>query len=114
MGICKYCNEEFENSNMANHSRWCTLNPKRTEYVLQLNENKLKFALSDETNKKRSKKIIELHKQGIYDLLKEKRTFKGRHHSEESKQQMSISRKKWISENRDKFNWNIRKGKSYP
>jgi hypothetical protein len=35
-------------------------------------------------------------------------------HSDKTKLQMSISRKKWIKENKDKFNWNIRKGKSEP
>jgi predicted RNase H-related nuclease YkuK (DUF458 family) len=37
MWTCKYCTKEFEYisiSEKANHSRWCTLNPKRNSYVL--------------------------------------------------------------------------------
>lgn len=36
MFICKHCKKEFEElstANKANHSRWCTENPKRVEYV---------------------------------------------------------------------------------
>lgn len=37
MGVCKHCEKEFELCNkpsgwMANHSRWCDLNPKRITY----------------------------------------------------------------------------------
>lgn len=40
---CKHCNIEFDISNkpkgwMANHSRWCDLNPKRSNYSNNLNK----------------------------------------------------------------------------
>ena len=112
MGICKYCKSEFDNFIIANHSRWCTQNPKRNEYIDKLNKNR--FVPNETSKKLQGEKISNLHKLGIYDFLKEKRTFRGCNHSEESKEKISIARKKWISENRDKFNWNIRKGKSHP
>ena len=44
MSICTHCCKEFDISNkpkgwMANHSRWCEFNPKRLEYVLNLQGN---------------------------------------------------------------------------
>lgn len=39
MFICKHCKKEFERlspANKANHSRWCTENPKRIEYAKKL------------------------------------------------------------------------------
>lgn len=39
MFICKHCKKEFEelsSPNKANHSRWCTDNPKREEYTKNL------------------------------------------------------------------------------
>jgi len=32
MSICKHCKKEFEKKEIANHSRWCDLNPKRSQY----------------------------------------------------------------------------------
>lgn len=48
MWICKHCNlsfTNFTNSEKANHSRWCDLNPRRSQYT-----EKLKNARSAITN----------------------------------------------------------------
>lgn len=44
ISVCKHCKEEFDISDkpkgwMANHSRWCSQNPKRLEYVERLKNN---------------------------------------------------------------------------
>ena len=41
MFICKHCKKEFKElstANKANHSRWCTANPKRQLYVVRLKD----------------------------------------------------------------------------
>jgi hypothetical protein len=38
MSICKHCKKEFEKKDIANHSRWCDLNPKRSQYNKDLNK----------------------------------------------------------------------------
>lgn len=30
--LCKYCKKEFDKNSIANHSRWCYLNPKKSLY----------------------------------------------------------------------------------
>jgi very-short-patch-repair endonuclease len=114
MGICKYCKDEFENKFMGGHVKWCLLNPKRTKYLDDLEKLHANFSISDTNRLERNRKIKKLHEDGAYSHLKEIKSFKGKHHSEESKKQISLSRKKWISENKEKFNWNINKNKSIP
>jgi hypothetical protein len=36
MSTCKHCKKEFEKKDIANHSRWCDLNPKRIQYAENL------------------------------------------------------------------------------
>ena len=38
MSICKHCKKEFEKKEIANHSRWCDLNPKRSQYNKDLSK----------------------------------------------------------------------------
>jgi hypothetical protein len=38
MSICKHCKTEFEKKAIANHSRWCDLNPKRSQYNKDLSK----------------------------------------------------------------------------
>lgn len=33
MSVCKHCKKEFDKKAIANHSRWCDLNPKRSQYI---------------------------------------------------------------------------------
>ena len=64
ISTCKHCSVEFDLSNkpkgwMANHSRWCDKNPIKYKSSGQLN--------TPAAIEKRSKKISERHKEGVYD-----------------------------------------------
>ena len=61
--ICKHCKQTFEISTkskgwMANHSRWCTFNPKRKEYDDFLKQRREIFVTS--------KEILDKHKNVKY------------------------------------------------
>lgn len=112
MSICKHCHKEFDISDkpkgwMANHSRWCELNPKRKNYgkesVAAMNSARIKngnlnqyvkaknlgytFTVSDETKQKLSI------------------ASKGRIKPKEECIKISNARKKWILENPEKHPW---------
>lgn len=38
MSVCKHCKKEFNKKSIANHSRWCDLNPKRSAYTKDLSK----------------------------------------------------------------------------
>ena len=38
MSVCKHCKKEFNKKDIANHSRWCDLNPKRNQYNKDLSK----------------------------------------------------------------------------
>lgn len=38
MTICKHCKKEFDKKDIANHSKWCDLNPKRKQYCKGLSK----------------------------------------------------------------------------
>jgi len=88
-GICKHCNIKFDLSDkpkgwMANHSRWCDLNPKK--FV----SNNIKFMQTPESRFKASEGIKKAWKEGRYEHVNHK-TFLGKTHSENSKKLMSES-----------------------
>lgn len=86
---CKYCNQEFDISDkpsgwMANHSRWCDENPKRTEYSNNMekarnakknfkNQYSYGAVCSEETKEKiRKSSIGRKHTEDTRQLLSEK------------------------------------------
>jgi hypothetical protein len=90
MSTCKHCKNEFEKKDIANHSRWCDLNPKRSEYkngsmksVLAMNEARAKSGIknqysygavcSEETKEKlRQSATGRTHTEETKQLLREK------------------------------------------
>lgn len=89
---CKYCNISFEDLNTsqrANHSRWCDLNPKRKEYINSLKERDYK--ISDKSRIERNKKISEAHKRGAYSNADHGKAFRGKKHSDETKEKIRNS-----------------------
>jgi len=86
---CKYCNLSFDDLNAserANHSRWCDLNPKKQDYVNSLRTRS--YTISDENRIKRNKKISEAHNRGAYSHVDFSSIFKGRKHSDETKEKI--------------------------
>lgn len=67
---CKYCNLDFTGmtaSERANHTRWCTKNPKYEEYRTNGNLAKARIiASSSDSRKKAAEKIKTRHKEGAY------------------------------------------------
>ena len=92
--ICKHCKQTFEISTkskgwMANHSRWCTFNPKRKEYDDFLKQRREIFVTSKEILDKRSQAVKDAWKRGSYDGIDHGKGFRGKEHSEESKSKIS-------------------------
>ena len=89
--ICKYCKQSFDvlskpKGFMANHTRWCDSNPKRSEYISSLSKNR------DNNNpkiiQKRKEGLKRAHADGKFDYSK-RDFFKGNKHTEETKKKIS-------------------------
>lgn len=125
MSICKHCHKEFDIYDkpkgwMANHSRWCTENPKRIDYVNNSANaiNAMNQARVDNGN---LNQYVKARKLGIPVIIssetREKLSIssKGRVKSKEEREKLSVARKKWLQENPDKHPWKrIDKFKSAP
>jgi hypothetical protein len=84
MTNCKHCKREFDKKDIANHSRWCDLNPKRNQYNKDLskaraakknfnNQYTYGAVLSNETKEKlRLASTGKKHTKETKQLLKEK------------------------------------------
>jgi hypothetical protein len=84
MTNCKHCKREFDKKDIANHSRWCDLNPKRNQYNEDLskaraakknfnNQYTYGAVLSNETKEKlRLASTGKKHTKETKQLLKEK------------------------------------------
>lgn len=93
--FCKHCKISWDKLNIneihekANHSRWCHVNPKRNEYSnifknivrKKLNQKRV----TSEINKNQSEKIKKAWERGSYKNIDFTKSFKGKKHSEESK-----------------------------
>lgn len=89
--ICKHCKQSFNISDkpkgwMANHSRWCDYNPKRSDYVH--NMEKARANITDHSRKKQREGIKAAHAKGKYDHLNYA-IFLGKTHTEEAKKKIS-------------------------
>lgn len=105
MKICKHCKTEFETnqSQFANHVRWCKENPLRN---LTKDGKKRTRDNSNLDYESIGKKISKLHKDGVYDERNEKsKTAIRKGHTKETKEKVSLARKKWLEENPDKHPW---------
>ena len=99
MSICKHCKQEFDTSDkpkgwMANHSRWCHKNPKRSEYVNR-SSNAVEAMKAKKKETGATNQFTKAKAEGyeIESSLKgrENPVWKGREHSEETKKLMSES-----------------------
>ena len=101
-GKCKHCEEMFDLSDkpsgwMANHSRWCLLNPKRDEYAKNTSHIGVNSMKNPKARKKASEGIKKAHREGKYKHVKHN-TFLGKKHSEKTKH--LISEKALLSKHR--------------
>jgi len=113
MWNCRHCKREFKDlssSEKANHSRWCNENSKREIYLKTL--EKTRNNISPESRKRQGVLIKKARIEGKYDHVNF--SFSGWHHTEECKQRMSVSKKKWMIENPENHIWNFSKNKSIP
>lgn len=84
MSVCKHCKKEFDKRAIANHSRWCDLNPKRSTYNKNLEKaraakknfnNQFTYGavVSEETKQKqREASTGKTHTEETKQLIKEK------------------------------------------
>jgi len=89
-GLCSHCKIIFDLSNkskgwMANHSRWCNLNPKRKDYSKNLIVARNSKTI--EGRKIAAEKTSINHKNGVYDHI-DHRTFLGKKHTDETKEKI--------------------------
>lgn len=104
--VCPYCGLDLRDivpySNIANHIRWCNLNPKRIE--------------AKKKEKKYQRKFCTLCGKEIFSIERRKRCNEcGHKHTNITKQNMSIKRINWLKKNPDKHPWKKKtKFKSIP
>ncbi len=86
---CKHCATEFDDtmsaSVRANHTRWCDKNPKRSEYKNTNNGSQLR---TPEAVQKRIESLKKAHADGKYSHIDRGQWWKGKTHSEETKERM--------------------------
>lgn len=105
---CKHCEQET-NLNIgahANHVRWCSLNPLRSESVLSLKKAREKRNLQPAANQY-TKAAREGRKIEISEETREKlsKAWTGRVHTEETKKLLSEKRRKWLQDNPELHPW---------
>lgn len=92
MFICKHCKKEFDGfsvSQKANHTRWCSENPKRRQYENDL--SRMRDGITEESKKKIIDGIKQAHASGKYAGVAQKsydtKKRNGTHlHTDESKE----------------------------
>jgi len=113
---CKYCDLDFSklnSSERANHSRWCDKNPKHNEYLEKMKNSSeygyIKMVAHNsnpEVRKEITEKVKKAHKEGKYlESYKKRIGLIGKKHTNETKINLSIIRKKFLSENPEKHPW---------
>lgn len=120
--ICKYCGKICKNNNsLRNHERLCKENPNRqissfVAYNKECTDGKRVIwnkGLTADTDSRVKRQSITLSNRYSNDLVS---SFKGRHHSNESKQKLSIARKKYLNDHPEKvpYKLNHHSKQSYP
>lgn len=117
--ICRFCGKHCKNGNsLRNHERLCKLNPDRKESPFtKWNETHDAWnkGLSKETDERLKKSAETLHNG--YATGRIINSNKGKVHTEEQKQKISMSRKRYLEQNPDKVPYLLNhhsKGDSYP
>ena len=103
---CKYCEEDFSSYNLGqkmNHTKFCEKNPNKEENIKKQRKatEKSRSCISEECRKQINQSISNAWKEGKY---KDKKNTRNPWNNDQ-KQRISVSRKKWMSENVDKHPW---------
>lgn len=113
---CKHCNKNFDISDkpsgwMANHTRWCDLNPKRDEYKIKSSNAVVAMNKARLENPNNLNQYTKAKSQGI-DLkcsdetkLKISKAKLGKSHTEKTKQLLSEKQKAYLKDNPEKHVW---------
>ena len=95
MWICQHCNNSFEfinASQKANHSRWCSLNPKRNEYIENLiKKNNIGLMIKAKQKSGISNQFVKAKWEGKpiqHSMKNKKQIHPFKHHTEETKQHL--------------------------
>lgn len=110
--ICKFCGKECKNKkSLVQHEIRCKLNPNRILSYFMTDYNKTRKPTNQYIKaKEEGREII------VSDELKVKLSWKGKHHSNETKEKISKIRKQYLNDNPDKvpFKLNHSSKQSYP
>lgn len=116
--ICKYCGKQCKNKNsLAQHEIRCKENPDRIIYRYDNFNNFGRIpwnkGLTADTDPRVKQQSISLSNRFNNDLSS---SFKGKKHSEESKQKISAKRKQYLADNPEKvpYKLNHHSKQSYP
>lgn len=120
--FCIYCGKQFKNLNsLKNHERLCKENPNRqispfVAYNKECTDGKRVIwnkGLTADTDSRVKQQSITISTRFIDGLVS---SFKGKHHSKESKQKLSIKRKQYLLDNPEKvpYKLNHHSKQSYP
>jgi len=84
---CPHCliNLLESSIDIPNHIRWCHQNPKRNDYVKNQNCKQMQ---TPEAIAKRREGIKKAHADGKYDHVERGTSFRGKHHTEETKRHL--------------------------
>lgn len=103
--ICQYCGRECKNLNsLRNHERLCKENPNHQESPLLKHNEKIRSGERVAWNKgltkddERIRHNIESHKYNL-ETGKTKPSWLGKHHTEETKQKLSIAQTNYLIKN---------------
>lgn len=120
--ICKYCGKICKNDNsLRNHERLCKENPERqispfVAYNKECTDGKRVIwnkGLTADNDPRVKQQSITLSNRFSNDLVS---PFKGKHHSEDNKQKLSMKRKQYLLDNPEKvpYKLNHHSKQSYP
>lgn len=116
---CKYCGKEYKNKNsLVQHEIRCKMNPNKINMDYLKVSNAIPHALGHKgvnqfTKAKENNKVYQMSEE---TRIKCGQAFKGKHHSEKTKQILREKTNKWLEEHPDKIGWimNHSSKKSYP
>lgn len=117
MFICKFCGRECKNDNsLRNHERLCKLNPNRQISPFVNFNKECTDGKRNVWNKGLTKDTDSRVKQQSITLSNRVSPFKGKHHSVESKQKLSMKMKQYLLDNPEKvpYKLNHHSKQSYP
>ena len=116
--FCKFCNKEFKNKNsLVQHEIRCRYNPNKIDIAPREGFNNKGRVAWNKGLTKETDERVKLHSESIKNhYISHPGTFTGRTHTEQTKQKISESRKKYLSEHPDRVPYIINHSSkmSYP